>query len=108
MLTIEREWKGQGKNPDPMRFILTRVEIAIKQVAVAAGGGDSILLFDGTDKMDWSDMALLTTRLRSMLDKVYKDQGHVTVRFLGDLKPTTYPLDTQFFHLSNPVTENEF
>lgn len=105
---IEREWKGEGKNPDPKRFKVARILMATTQVARAAETEDLLLPFDDDGRMDWTAMAGLAVKLRKMLDVAYKNQGHVTVRFLGDLKSSTYPVDVEFFHLGANVTENEF
>lgn len=105
---IEREWKGEGKNPDPKRFTVQRLLVAISKVTQAAQVEEPKLPFDENGRMEWPVMAGLTNELRKMLDLAYKNQGHVTVRYLGDLKASPYPLDVQFFHLSSDVTQNEF
>lgn len=83
-----------------MLFSVPRVIVAIETVSKAAGAAPIPLPFNDEGLMHYPIIAQLTSDLRDLMAIAMKNEGSLTVRYLGDLKPTTYPIDTQFFHLN--------
>lgn len=90
---------------DGVTFAVPRVLVAIKTVATAAELPVVELPFNDEGAMHYPQVAQLSSDLRDLIAAAMKNEGSLTVRFLGDLKQTIYPLDTQFFHLGQ-VTED--
>ena len=59
--------------------------------------------------MHYPTIAQFSSDLRDLIAEAMKNEGTLTVRYLGDLKPSTYPIGTHFFHLHDSTSDgNEF
>jgi hypothetical protein len=86
-------------------FSLKRVMLAIDMVAKAAERESVVLRFNDSNTMDYPAIAQLSADLRDLIAGAMKNVGSLTVRYLGDLKPTVYPIGTQFFHLAKTTED---
>lgn len=87
-------------------FAVNRLLVALTAVAKAAQVETPTLPFSEQGEMAFQTTAKLATDLRAMVDQALKNQGSLTVRFLGDLKPTVYPLETEFFHVAKSLDDS--
>lgn len=90
---------------DGVGFSLKRIMLAIDMVAKAAERDPIVLRFNDDNVMDYPAIAQLSADLRGLIDAAMKNVGSLTVRYLGDLKPTTYPIGTNFFHLTKTTED---
>jgi hypothetical protein len=86
-------------------FSVPRVIVAIETVAKAAEREPIPLPFNDDGVMEYPTIAQFTSDLRDLIAGAMKNEGSLTVRFLGDLKPSVYPVDTHFFHLNESTTD---
>jgi hypothetical protein len=87
-------------------FSVQRTIAALKLVAKAAEVDPLELPFNDDGIMVPSVLGSFTVSLREQINQALKNQGSLTVRFLGDLKASIYPIDTHFFRI-NPTSEGE-
>jgi hypothetical protein len=90
---------------DKAGFSLKRVMLAIDMVAKAAEREAVLLRFNDNNTMDYPAIAQLSADLRDLIAGAMKNVGSLTVRYLGDLKPTVYPIGTNFFHLGKTTED---
>jgi len=86
-------------------FIVQRVIIAIETVAKAACCDPTSLPFGDDGIMHYPAIAKFMVELRELMAIAMKNEGSLTVRYLGDLKPSVYPIDTHFFHLKDSTED---
>ena len=98
---------GGGK--DEISFSLKRVMVAIDMVSKAAEREPIVIHLNDQDAMHYPTIAQLSADLKDLIAAAMKNVGCLTVRFLGDLKPTVYPIDTGFFQFGkNTEDGSEF
>lgn len=98
-----------GGRKEDISFSLKRVMVAIDMVAKAAEREPIVIHLDDNNKMDYPAIAQLSADLRDLIAAAMQNVGSLTVRFLGDLKPTIYPIDTGFFQFGkNTEDGSEF
>lgn len=94
-----------GATNGEVSFAAARILAAIKMVATAAEMPPVEMPFNDDGVMHYPQVAQLSSDLRDLIAGAMRNEGSLTVRFLGDLKPTVYPVDTQFFHLGPPTVD---
>lgn len=87
------------------KFSVQRVIVAIDTVAKAAESVPIKIPFDEQGEMGFPTIAQFASNLRDLIEGAMKNEGSLTVRFLGDLKASIYPIDTQFYHLSESTSD---
>jgi hypothetical protein len=87
-------------------FSIQRTLVALKMVAMAAEVDPLDLPFNDEGIITPSVLGMFTLSLREQINQALKNQGSLTVRFLGDLKASVYPIDTHFFRI-NPTGDGQ-
>ncbi len=87
-------------------FSVQRTIVALKMIAKAAEGEVLTMPFDENGVMPASVAGRFVVDLSEQIKLAMKNQGSLTVRFLGDLKASVYPIDTHFFRI-NTHSEGE-
>lgn len=87
-------------------FSVQRTVVALKLVSKAAEMDVLVLPFDENGQMTPAVAGQFVVLLNAQIAQAMKNQGSLTVRFLGDLKATVYPIDTHFFRI-NPTGGSE-
>ncbi len=82
-------------------FSVQRIIVALKMVAKAAEMEGLEMPFDEDGQMSPSIAGQFVVDVCEQVEQAMKNQGSLTVRYLGDLKPTVYPIDTHFFRINN-------
>lgn len=90
---------------DQVCFPLRSVMLAIDMVSKAAEREAVLLRFNDNNTMEYPAIAQLSADLRDLIAEAMKNIGSLTVRYLGDLKPTVYPIGTNFFHLGKTTED---
>ena len=65
-------------------------------------------LFSTEASFNAGDLSSFARKLKRLAEEVVQENGKVTVRYLGDLKPSDYDLSTRMFHLTGTSTGEEF
>lgn len=87
-------------------FLVQRTLVALKMVASAAEVEPLDLPFSNDGEMTPAALGLFAVAINEQIAMALANQGSLTVRYLGDLKPSVYPIDTHFFRI-NPQAGGE-
>jgi len=94
MATLIRRVDGTG----PI-FSLTRIQAALAAAQRACGIDFVIDLgFDDEGRMGFAKAAKVSVKLREIIEMTLRNTGSITVRYIGDLKPTVYPTNLNYFN----------
>lgn len=107
----EPSLNGDVEQPDAT-FRVDLLRYSISQLLKASGVKDSksLALIDlvvGAGTLDAEATGDFAADMLRLVDEAIRSTGKVKVRYVGDLKESTYGLDARFFHLGPNATDEE-
>lgn len=97
----------------PPSFSVTRIIKILDQILAIQGGAFPVGAKEARNalamKVRHESMASeVAAYFYDMANVVFDGRGRVTVRYVGDLKPTEYTTDVEFFSIASGIEQGEF
>jgi hypothetical protein len=97
----------------PPSFPVNRIVKILDQILAIQGGAFPVGAKEARNALaasgsSWMPASEVAAYLYDMVKVVFDGRGRVTVRYVGDLKPTEYPTDVEFFSIASGIEQGEF
>lgn len=89
-------------------FTADRVKLALAKLAQAADKDPADYACEWLNSPGLVNLKKVRAEWRQLANDALQAVGKVTVRYLGDLKESSYPLSVRFFHAKGGEDDNDF